>query len=88
MPENPLTECIASSENTWSLETREQDITLVNLTQQNREVSVNGEKQYLAPEARLTFRCPALIPPEKADWMSDAYLEEPEMVMTDCSTPY
>lgn len=49
---------------------------------------MNGEKLHLEAENWITFRCPALIPPEKADWMSDEYLEEPEIVMTDCSTPY
>ncbi len=88
MPEDPLTECSASSENTWSLETREQNITLVNLTQQDRDVTVNGEKLQLAADTRIEFHCPALIPPEKACWMTDECLEEPEMVMKDCSTPY
>ena len=49
---------------------------------------MNGEKLHLEAETRIEFRCPALIPPEKADWMTDAFLDEPEMVMTDCSTPY
>ncbi len=88
MPEDPLTECTASSENIWSLETREQNITLVNLAQQDRDVTVNGEKLHLAAETRITFRCPELIPPEKAGWITDEYLDEPEMVMEDCSTPY
>jgi len=88
MPEDPLTECTASSGNIWSLETREQNITLVNLAQQDRDVTVNGEKLHLGAESRIEFRCPALIPPEKAGWMSEEYLKEPEMVMKDCSTPY
>ena len=25
---------------------------------------------------------------EKAGWMTDEYLDEPEMAMKDCSTPY
>ena len=60
----------------------------MNLTQQDRDVTVNGEKLHLEAKTRITFRCPALIPPEKAEWMTDEYLEEPEMVLADSSTPY
>ncbi len=88
MPEDPLTECTASSGNVWILETREQDITLIDLTQQDQTVSVNGEKLYLIPGAMLKFHCPAQIPPEKTVWFDEKYLEEPVMAMSDCSTPY
>ncbi|MBP5303198.1 MAG: hypothetical protein J6Y88_08145, partial [Bacteroidales bacterium] len=35
MPEDPLTECLESSGNIWTLETREQNITVIDLAQQD-----------------------------------------------------
>ena len=70
------------------MEKREQDITVIDLAQQDQAISVNGEKRQLAPGDRLKFHCPAQIPAEKSVWFSEEYPEEPEMSMTDCSTPY
>ena len=86
--EDPLTECTASRGGVWRLETREQTITLLDLTQHEREIAVNGVSLHLEAGAQTELRCPALIPPEKAKWMSDDCLEEPDMVMSDRSTPY
>ena len=65
------TDCRASSGNVWTLETREQDITLLDLAQQDQTVSVNGEKLHLAPGAMLKFHFPAQIPPEKTVWFDE-----------------
>ena len=88
MPENPLTECVSSTENNWTLETGDQDITLLNLTGEKQSVALNGITADLAAGESFRLRCPALIPPEKAVWMSDEFLSEPEMVPADISTPY
>lgn len=88
MPEDPLTECVSSAENVWKLETPEQNITLLDLSAETRTVTLNGMTADLAPGESRKIRCPALIPPEKAVWMSEEFLAEPEMVLTDTSTPY
>ena len=88
MPEDPLTECVSSAGNVWTLETREQNITLFNLSTGKQTVTLNGKTVELNSGESCLLRCPALIPQEKAVWMSDEYLEEPEMDMKDCSTPY
>ena len=88
MPDDPLTECVSSAGNVWELETREQNITLLNWSAERQTVTLNGQGADLAPGGSRLLRCPALIPPEKAEWMSEAYLTEPEMVPADTSTPY
>ena len=88
MPEDPLTECVSSAGDVWELETREQDVVLLDLSAEKRTVTLNGVAAELAPGESRRLRCPALIPPEKAEWMSEEFLTEPEMVPADTSTPY
>ena len=51
-------------------------------------MTLNGMTADLAPGESRLLRCPALIPPEKAVWMSEEFPAEPEMVPADTSTPY
>ncbi|MBO4632783.1 MAG: beta-galactosidase trimerization domain-containing protein [Lentisphaeria bacterium] len=87
MPEDSLNECIASANNNWTLETREQMIIVENLADKEQTVHVNGKSFHLHIGERVRFLCPPLISQSKAVWMSDEYLEEPEINMENLSTP-
>ncbi|MBP5641249.1 MAG: hypothetical protein J6X55_17365 [Victivallales bacterium] len=66
----------------------EQDITVWNLENQPKSVSLNGQTATIPPKGTATFRMPRTPGKIPAEFLAQDYLEEPDINITNCRLPY
>lgn len=88
IPDVPVCNAVYNNGDDITFISDRQNVVIINSTEETKFIKINNKNVELAANEKKNIELSENIPPELKEFFAPEFLEEPEMTMSDTSTPY